>query len=168
MPYTDPKRATENRAKYERAHREIGLCYNCPKPVVPGRGRCAEHLAKNHAGVRRYEASRLQEGKCVVPNCTNAPTVGRRRCRECTRRWTSYRHKRLYGITPEHFATLIEQQENRCAICRTIPDRFHLDHDHRTEIVRGLLCGQCNRALGLFGDDPQVLAAAIDYLRRER
>jgi hypothetical protein len=168
MPYSDRKRQTENRAKNERSRRARGLCWNCAKPAAPGRARCDEHLRKNRQGVTRYGLSRLRDGKCVVPACENAPIAGRRRCHACGRRWTQYGHKRLYGVTPEQFAGLMEQQGNRCAICHTAPDRFHLDHDHATGLVRGLLCGACNRALGLFRDDPERLARAIEYLKQGR
>lgn len=80
-----------------------------------------------------------------------------------------YMREYLYGITPEQFTTLLEAQGNRCAICGSAewPGKDncpHVDHDHATGKVRGLLCGPCNIGLGQFGDDPERLAAAIRYL----
>lgn len=85
-----------------------------------------------------------------------------RRARHC---WETYR---LTG--PEALA-LYEAFEHRCAICHTDKvgdqwgDVLHIDHDHATGAIRGLLCSSCNRALGLFGDDPQRLEQAVAYMK---
>lgn len=81
--------------------------------------------------------------------------------------------RRKYGITPEEFDALLDVQGGRCAICGSdIPKhnggRFVVDHDHETGAVRGLLCGPCNSGLGSFGDDPERLTKAVDYLRNQR
>jgi hypothetical protein len=74
----------------------------------------------------------------------------------------------LYGITSEQYAALLEQQGDRCAICRTDTPGgkggWHVDHDHAIGRVRGLLCHYCNLALGNFKDDPTRLRAALEYL----
>ena len=58
------------------------------------------------------------------------------------------------------------KQAGKCAICDTIPARFHLDHDHATGKWRSLLCHNCNVGLGFFADDPIRLASAIEYLNK--
>lgn len=63
-----------------------------------------------------------------------------------------------------------EQQHGLCAICR-MPERrtdrpLSVDHDHETNIVRGLLCDDCNNLLGRANDSTSVLSKAIDYLER--
>lgn len=74
-----------------------------------------------------------------------------------------------YGITPEQWDELFAAQEGRCAICRTDAPRgrgksFHVDHDHATGKVRGLLCHSCNVGLGHLGDTPDRLRAVIAYV----
>lgn len=79
---------------------------------------------------------------------------------------------RQYGLTVATWEWLYESQAGKCAICAVELERrgrgTHVDHDHTTGIVRGLLCRRCNRALGLLKDDETVLASAIRYLRRHK
>ena len=69
---------------------------------------------------------------------------------------------------------LIEKQYGRCAICETDKPckdsriaRFCLDHDHGTGKLRGLLCNDCNRALGLFGDNVHNIRKALHYMESD-
>ncbi|MGH9178293.1 MAG: endonuclease VII domain-containing protein, partial [Acidimicrobiales bacterium] len=75
--------------------------------------------------------------------------------------------KRTYGITPEVYDELLARQEGVCAICRRQPTpgiSLHVDHDHDSGRIRGLLCFRCNNALGDFDDDHDRLYAALRYL----
>lgn len=75
--------------------------------------------------------------------------------------------KRLFGITPEKYDEINEIQNNVCAICsRESPDgrRLHIDHCHKTNVIRGLLCHDCNRGIGMFRDDPKLLQKAAEYV----
>jgi hypothetical protein len=75
-----------------------------------------------------------------------------------------------YGISPHEVEKMLSAQGSCCAICGAAISlkTAHVDHDHATEIVRGLLCGPCNRGLGIFHDSVDALAAAIKYLQDER
>lgn len=75
-----------------------------------------------------------------------------------------YHLRRRYGVGEKEFQELLAEQGGVCAICRR-PDPEHLDHDHRTGWVRGILCFNCNGGLGQFKDDLDNLAGAITYLR---
>lgn len=75
-------------------------------------------------------------------------------------------YKRKFGITLQDFNEMNERQGGLCAICRRLPGKrsLHVDHDHITGEVRGLLCYNCNRALGDLREDPVLIRAAIRYL----
>ncbi len=71
------------------------------------------------------------------------------------------------GITIEQYEAMLVAQKNECAICREpFEDTFktHLDHDHETGEVRGVLCYGCNLGLGHMKDDSKRLRAAADYI----
>lgn len=74
--------------------------------------------------------------------------------------------KTKYGITWSEFEEMYESQKGLCAICKKEEKNrmLSLDHSHVTKKVRGLLCGSCNRGLGLFKDDPKLLQAAKEYV----
>lgn len=79
------------------------------------------------------------------------------------------RRERSYGISAEQFEQLLKDQEYRCKICRTKKvrigqDYFHVDHNHETGKVRGLLCDKCNRGLGYFDDRSDLLEKAAAYI----
>lgn len=70
-----------------------------------------------------------------------------------------------YGMTEEEYLHLSQLQNWCCAICGRLQIPLHVDHDHTTGKVRGLLCGQCNVGIGMLGDTPEALQAALEYLR---
>jgi hypothetical protein len=69
-----------------------------------------------------------------------------------------------YNLTKEQYDEMVAEQEGCCAICKVEQDGLHVDHDHATLRVRGLLCMKCNTALGLLQDSPDNLQRAIKYL----
>jgi hypothetical protein len=84
--------------------------------------------------------------------------------------WRDYARFAKYGITAEQFADLLQSQGNRCPICvRDFSDQMKplVDHDHRTGLVRGLLCNACNVAIGQFDDDVSRLRRAEVYLNTQ-
>jgi len=74
--------------------------------------------------------------------------------------------RRYYGISQVEYDRLSDRQGGRCGICRR-DAALHVDHDHESGQVRGLLCHPCNTALGLFGEDPERLLAAAEWIARE-
>lgn len=75
---------------------------------------------------------------------------------------------RAYGISPERYREMLEEQGNRCAICRGENKRLMaIDHDHKTGKVRGLLCDSCNLSLGHIEIDG-FLEKALKYIAQYR
>ena len=79
----------------------------------------------------------------------------------------------VYGIDAAEFERMSREQGGLCACCGRLPrggrhPGLHVDHDHKTGAVRGLLCHHCNFGLGQFGDSVDRLFAAVNYLRRGR
>lgn len=75
--------------------------------------------------------------------------------------------KRKYGLTLEEYQYMFVNQNGKCLLCEREENGrlLAVDHNHNTDKVRGLLCGSCNRALGLFGDRLDVLEKAVDYIK---
>lgn len=76
-----------------------------------------------------------------------------------------------YGLTLEQYEGMLKEQGHCCAICKNgRPDvsgkktMFHVDHDHTTGKIRGLLCHSCNVSIGLMKDSPSLLRQAAEYL----
>jgi len=75
--------------------------------------------------------------------------------------------RRKYGISPSEYDDMLAAQGGVCLLCSSPPRppySLHVDHDHATGRIRGLLCFNCNYALGHFGDDPARLRAAARYV----
>ncbi len=77
--------------------------------------------------------------------------------------------KMAYGMTMDELNIMLTNQGGKCAICRSSEPRgrgrFHVDHDHTSGKIRGLLCHHCNVGLGNFKDDVKILQTAIEYLK---
>ena len=65
---------------------------------------------------------------------------------------------------------MLAEQDGGCGICGDPPGKtaLHVDHDHETGVVRGLLCFRCNSALGNLRDDPDIITLALVYVTRHR
>jgi len=74
--------------------------------------------------------------------------------------------RRTFGLSQANYDDLLPKQGGGCRICGRKPGKvaLHVDHDHETGEIRGLLCVSCNNALGQFHDDPRLLARAIEYV----
>lgn len=81
-----------------------------------------------------------------------------------------------YGVDSFMYEQMLAEQGGACAICKTTDAGIHngsgkvkafdVDHDHKTGVVRGLLCNRCNRGIGMLGDDTRTLLNAHAYLSK--
>jgi len=78
----------------------------------------------------------------------------------------AYRLRTSYGLTPQEYDTKLYNQNGLCAICNCPGFPLTVDHNHKTGVVRGLLCNHCNMALGQVREDCTILKAAIIYLEK--
>lgn len=134
------------------------------------RGWCQMHYKQLLRGetMRPIRAKRSHVGIiCYIPSCGKAAKTGD----------ACLSHANIaynFDISRERLIELFS--DPFCGICgnqRSAAQELHIDHDHTCcrgcdKCVRGLLCGNCNRALGIFGDDIERIQRAIEYLERTR
>lgn len=112
---------------------------------------------------------------------TKNPDTGTGECQRCgsvTLRWKygkgggwrcgnslkQYAYMYRRGITYTDYEAMYATQNGNCLICGEWQPLLHIDHDHKTGVIRGLLCRGCNYGLGNFRDSCSNLQKAIDYL----
>ena len=158
MPTTEFRHHTGTRDKLD------SWCKPCKK---------ADSAAKNFPapteGVRRcYTCGVSKHVSEFHPNKMNRTGLSSN-CHACKR---AREIERRYGITQADYDDILVEQKDRCAICLTdeppvsagVRERWHIDHDHETGQVRGLLCRGCNLMLGHARENPDTLIAAAAYL----
>ena len=145
---------------------------------------CARETAKRWRASHPYRVRVPGTSPCV--KCGGSDRYPNGDCKPCARKRATVVHQarksgpdaaeyqrqktlqaRLnkYRLTPAALIDMLKAQEGVCAICQTAK-ATHIDHDHETGRVRGILCHQCNIALGCFRDSPSNLRAALRYLER--
>ena len=85
-------------------------------------------------------------------------------CKECEKLTDAVRYFNRCFLTYEEYCRVKEHQHNKCAICNKEAKRFDIDHDHKSGKVRGLLCRNCNTAIGMFHENTEFMKKSIDYL----
>lgn len=130
-----------------------------------------KYLESSRRAIRKYNkkirAERKAKGECV--QCKLPALTNRVRCESCLLKVGCL--TKGYKITLESKKALYVAQGGLCAICRRTPtgrdkrsETLHVDHDHATGKIRGLLCINCNQGLGSFKDDRELLEMAVKYL----
>ena len=108
-------------------------------------------------------------------NCNNSKDGLYSYCKDCSAKdQRDSKLHRKFGLTVKQYELMLKSQNGVCAICNQPETRKHkndkiqplsIDHNHKTNKVRGLLCTRCNSAIGYFKDDPELLEKAALYLR---
>jgi hypothetical protein len=128
--------------------------------------------------VKRRVKVKIQRKRC---KCGRLIKTRAQKCPQCNKasvaKWRKEHPEviyasnlKRYGITLADYDQMLKRQKGVCAICKK-PEthsrqrRLSVDHNHETGEVRGLLCARCNRALGMFNDNPDLLRSAARYLR---
>lgn len=124
------------------------------------------------------QCKKCQQTKPLSEFYQRSETTWFHQCKECKKAYNrrkqtpsqqrAWRIKKSYGVTTDQYNHMMVMQSDRCAICLTDEKPrygyWHIDHDHQTGKVRGLLCEHCNHGLGKFSDDADNMRAAIKYL----
>ena len=148
--FVNNRNCTECNKMRSRRYREEGT--NNARLVAYRR----EHQPQATKTTREWRAAHPNQAREILQRSQRKRKKARRR----------YDLKRRYGLTSDKFDEMDKCQSGRCAICgdpwSAAPQ---IDHDHTTGKVRGLLCGRCNRAVGLLRDDWRLAEKAQQYLQ---
>jgi hypothetical protein len=143
---------------------------DCDQPVK-AKGLCKTHYARflRH-GHTKYRDRKKAPKPCSIPDCENWLYAGGL----CHPHYTKTLKWKDYGLDAHGYVAMLEAQKGVCAICGR-PERrvdgnsrktkdLAVDHCHATNRVRALLCSNCNTAIGLLDDNPDLLSKARAYL----
>lgn len=160
--------------------------YKHPKGSLGRRARCkdcekartAEYREANRDKVRaavakwrveNYDRHREMTEAWKKANPERVRQHARTSAKRNSERRRNYRMLKVYGISIEQYEEMERRQCGLCAICERPPRegrRLAIDHCHSSGRVRDLLCEDCNRALGMFGEDSARMESAIAYVER--
>ena len=147
---------------------KIKKCPGCGKELPWTKEFFNSHRRPNHPNALSYYCKVCSSAYCTA---WNKKPENRIRANDIKRR---NKFKTKYKISEKEIQELMNKSMGCCSICNesliTPESRisYHVDHDHKTDKVRGLLCGSCNRGLGQFRDSIEVLKNAIKYLQEFR
>jgi hypothetical protein len=137
-------------------------------------GKCleCERIAQATPKMRAYHRQISMSPKYIEQRRQyRASIAGTEKFKEATR---AVHLKNKYGITLEQHKEMYDAQHGKCAICssqmeihnRQVSDSCHVDHNHKTGKIRKLLCGKCNKMIGLANENIETLQSAIQYLQQ--
>jgi len=144
----------------ERSYYALGLCRACYEKGL--RARSPKHAEAQRENCKRWV--RLNPIKARrSKRATNRKRDQDPKNKE--KKW-AYTIKKKYGLSSEGYYKILDEQNGVCAICFREPKkrRLHVDHNHSTGKIRGLLCFRCNYGLSWLSGDPVKFRRAADYL----
>lgn len=138
-----------------------GLCRKCYEKDLKIRN--PEYAERQRENVRKWAHDNPDRKR-------RSDAAAQRRSLPENRRARTLRNR--FGITQDDYLSMLEKQNGKCAICGMAVEEynqkhFHIDHDHNTGKIRGLLCFRCNYCIGWMGENVDILERAIQYLKGE-
>ena len=166
--------------------RSVGLCVKWS--VIMHYSDRAPGLCRNGHKISE-RGTVIAHGREICRACRNGYSAKTYAKRKANGKLLESRLRALYGLTSEQYLRMLIAQSWKCLLCdiaikqpyKTVPrkassndrivitrDTIVVDHCHKTKVVRGLLCSMCNRGLGDFYDNPEVLIRAAEYIKRHQ
>lgn len=168
----------------EKRHHAKGLCHDCynekshienlrkaschPERPFHAKGLCAECYRHEWYAANKERLAPRRKERYISHKAEDLASARERRLRYPERAKLISRKKDLkckYGITLEEFDVLLASQGGACAVCAGV-EGLCVDHSHTTDEVRGILCRNCNFALGLLHDDMERIYKLAAYLSK--
>lgn len=152
-------------------------CAKCAARLPQRLASIAKGRAHHQAKLRALAAARVSSGSKKCSHCNGEFPLGEfwliKRaldgrstwCRTCN---ADYQTKKKFGIGSEEKAKMIRDQGGRCAnrgCGEELSLSSHMDHCHRTDRIRGILCHRCNTCLGTLGEDAERIEGLAAYAR---
>lgn len=176
-----------------RNRKNLGWIKGEPLSYLRGHNRCAPRGPEAPEGMKWCGTCKTMKDKAEFFKASGQVDGLQGFCKPCARdkqaKWreknrekhnrlcTDSRRRKRIGMEPHEYDQLLDDQGGVCAICKGkctsktqkgMQKSLAADHDHVTGATRGLLCTKCNTAIGLLGDDPAVIAAALAYLSNHK
>jgi hypothetical protein len=125
---------------------------------------------KNREKVRAYSKKYREKHPERFKEYERRAAIWRKENPEKVREYAARAQRRhilkKYSITEDEYDEMSKKQNGLCAICGGVsPTRLAVDHCHKTEKVRGLLCSRCNVGIGMFLDNTDIMNKAILYIK---
>lgn len=159
----------ETRAKdgYMNICKECRLGHVPHKPIIEGLKICK--TCRIPKDVSEYPYTKAKGNKYLSSDCNtckNFKSHNRIKNSETYKlRKRAEKLKLTYGLTLKNYDEMYTKQNGCCKICGTFKEKLNIDHCHDSEVIRGLLCNNCNLALGLLKDKSNIFENAINYLK---
>jgi len=154
-----PRKTEKRWSEYRRHHPvpsspELKICNTCgkekPRTDYYRNPRAADGLQYDCKDCRKNSSKEYQTRNIAI-----------------RRQWSKRSQLKKYGLTTDQFDQMVQDSHGLCATCGKHEKRLHVDHNHTTGYVRGLLCLHCNISIGNAHDSSTVLRAMADYLDKE-
>lgn len=154
------KRGPQRFLKFCELHEEYCTQQDCYELRSTNDYRCSKH---------RVDAVAKSKRKLAGKNCTKCEQPRANGDVHCLRHRHDQRMRRLYKIGIDEFEKLLTTQGGVCAICSQKREHvgasgWHVDHEHESGRIRGILCNKCNVGIGMLQDSAVIMLKAARYL----